>query len=761
MNLCSEILKPELGFDLCELLYPGPQVQELAKTRLAQTQYIQPALFAVEYALARTWMKWGVQPDCMVGHSIGEYTAACLAGVFSLQAALRLVAARGRLMQQPPSGAMTGVMLPEDDIKTLLVQHPGVSLAANNGPSACVISGAANAVVEVEQRLDQVKVPYARLHVGCAPHSPEMDVILPAFRTELEKTKLNPPKLRYMSNVTGGWIKPSDAQNSEYWIRHLRYTVNFYEAARELLKTPRRIFLEVGPGHTLTSLIAQYPQREVAHVSVCSLPHPRHESQDSFAFILNAVGQLWLEGCDFDWLSFYAGETRRRIPLPAYPFERHYYRIAAGRNRASSVAGYERTNGNASAHELATAEETASRLNGGHGRPLLSSPFVRPSNQFERILAEIWENTLGIRELGIHDNFVELGGHSLVAIQLTRRISEAFAIPFKVEHLYEAPTIAKTATLAARLLGRNLEAAAVSGKGHNQEAPVYPGVQLPLVPIRATGARQPLFLVHPGGGGVKVYQQLAKYLDPNQPIYAFQCHVLGSHKAHPLIPVEEMASHYIRSLRPVQPAGPYLLAGWSNGGVIAFEMAIQLQRLGEEVSLVGIFDAASRHHPEPEPKSAASRLTEDILFTGEALATREGQKFTLKKEDLEHLREEDQFEKFLQELRSKELVPPEVDAEALRALLETFTNTNKAMEYYIPGMYHGRVLVLRAREVTPDLRELTRDIYDDPSFGWQQYCSQPVDVRNVPGDHMHMAAEPNIQVLGAVFQRCIDEELKN
>jgi thioesterase domain-containing protein len=221
--------------------------------------------------------------------------------------------------------------------------------------------------------------------------------------------------------------------------------------------------------------------------------------------------------------------------------------------------------------------------------------------------------------------------------------------------------------------------------------------------------------------------------------------------------VEEMAAHYIRFLRQVQPAGPYLLAGWSTGGVIAFEMAVQLQKSGEETSLVSIFDAASRHHPEAEAKDPNSRFIDDILSTGEALAAREGQKFTLTSDDLKHLREEEQVEKFLKELRTRQIVPPEVDAEAIRALLETFTNTNKALEYYIPGTYHGRVVVLRASEVTPDLRELTRDIYDDPSFGWQRYCSQTVDVRYVPGDHMHIAVEPNIQKLGAVFQRCIDE----
>jgi thioesterase domain-containing protein/acyl carrier protein len=606
-----------------------------------------------------------------------------------------------------------------------------------------------------------------------------MDPIVPKFRKELEKTKLSPPRLRYMSNLTGTWITGSEAATPEYWIRHLRQPVNFYAAVKELLKNPRRIFLEVGPGRTLTSLIAQYPERTATQARICSLPHPKDGSQDSFAFALNAIGQLWLEGCDFDWQSLHAGEDRRRIPLPTYPFERHYYRIAVARNQKISGAGHQIAHGNGSAQKQ-TAEHSG-QIVAAHNRPYLSSPLVRPGNPLEKIVAGLWESTLGISDLGIHDNFVELGGHSLVAIQLAGRISEALAVRFTVENLYEAPTIAEVACLAAQLLARSPEETTdktspetpqssaqeprtVSpGLPSRQEsAPVqkasgYRGLQSPLVPIRATGTRQPLFLVHPGGGGIKVYQQLAKYLDPEQPIYAFQCYVLGSHKGHPLIPVEEMAAHYIRFLRQVQPAGPYLLAGWSTGGVIAFEMAVQLQKNGAETSLVGIFDAASRHHAQPESDDTNSSFIEDILSTGEALAAREGQKFTLTRNDLKHLREEEQVEKFLKELRAKQIIPPEVDAGAILALLETFTNTNKALEYYIPGTYHGRVVVLRASEVTPDLRELTRDIYDDPSFGWQRYCSQTVDVRYVPGDHMHIAVEPNIQRLGAILQQCINE----
>src|SRR5579864_254598 len=778
MQLCAEVLKPELGLNLLELLYPDSHGQETAAERLAQTQYTQPALFTIEYALAKTWMKWGLHPECMIGHSVGEYTAACLAGVFSLETALRLVASRGRLMQQAPDGSMTGIMLPASVVASMLVQHPEVSLAAFNAPSACVISGPTAAVAKMEERLAEDQVSYARLHVTSPFHSAMMESIIPAFRKELEKIKMAPPKLRYMSSLTGKWITADEATNPEYWTRHLRQPVNFCDAVLTLLQTPRRIFLEVGPGHTLTSLVAQYPQRTLAHPTICSLPHPRNGTLDNFAFLLNAMGQLWLEGCEFNWRAVHCGEARRRIPLPTYPFEKHYYRITT-RKKPLSAAGDQLQENEASRNE----EQKSAQVFACHERPILSTPYVAPRNELERAIARVWASTLGIHGVGADDNFVELGGHSLLAIQLSNRISEIFAVPFTVEQLYQAPTIAGVAGCAARLFAENSETAAAEaetgkmfalGNGRpSAHSPairdnygaetstiqprMYPGLEAPLVPIRAVGKRQALFLVHPGGGGTKVYQELAKYLDQEQPVYAFQCHVLGSQKAHPLVPVEEMAAHYNRFLLQVQRAGPYLLGGWSTGGVVAFEMAVQLQNCGHAVSLVGIFDAASRHHPENGSISPRLRMAEDILATGVALAAREGQTFGLSRSDLEHLSENEQLEMFVRELQSKKIVPPEVDRRALQALLTTFANTHKALEYYIPGTYHGRVLVLRATDITPELRELTKDIYDDPSFGWQQYCTRPVDVRYVPGDHMHIAVEPNIRTLAAVFQRCIDE----
>ncbi|HEY6351409.1 MAG TPA: beta-ketoacyl synthase N-terminal-like domain-containing protein [Candidatus Angelobacter sp.] len=780
LDTCAEILQKTLAIDIRTILF-AKAVSEIGSL-LDEVEYTTPILFSMEYSLAKLWMDWGVKPDSMVGHSLGEYVAACLAGVLTLQDALRLVAARGLLIQRLPRGSMLSVVLPEEELLAASSSIAGLSVAVVNGPSACVASGSTEAILQLERDLARREIPCRRLRVSHAIHSAMMDPILEDFRTCARNIELHEPSIPYLSNLTGTWIAPAQATSPDYWVDHLRHTVRFSACLTELFKLERRIFLEVGPGNMLSSLIMRHPARAAGLLTLSSLPHPKEGKSDDVEFFLTALAQLWLQGIPVDWEATQSA-ARRRIPLPTYPFEKQYYRVSPVKNGPMRVAAYSLAKDSAPVQENVSADEHTDAA--AYNRPHLSCPFVAPRNELEHTIACFWENTLGMRGVGVEDNFIELGGDSLLAIELARRISKQLVIPFTVENVYEAPTIAGCASLAARLQSQSPGALEyqprlywdtdISGlhqKGSSSgrkserastpecaspEQPSYPGLNQPLVHIRTTGPRQALFFVHPGGGGVTVYQQLAKYLDPDHPIYAFQCHILGSNKGHPLIPVERMASHYIRFLKEIQPAAPYLLAGWSAGGVIAFEMGVQLQRAQQEISLIGIFDAAPYLRPDAEPKDAEARLAEDIIAAGEALATRAGEKFTLTRSDLEHLSEEHQFERFLEELRNKDLVPPAVDAQALRALLETFRNTNKALEFYAPDMYHGRVLVLRAADVTPELLQRTSDIYADPSFGWQQYCSRPVDVRYVPGDHMHMAVEPNIRTLGAVFQNHIDQ----
>jgi acyl transferase domain-containing protein len=328
LNRCCQILRSPLGFDLREILYPVANQREVATQKLQQTAITQPALFAIEYSLAQLWISWGISPKAMIGHSIGEYVAACLAGVFSLEDALGLVTVRGRLMQELPAGSMLAVPLAEEKIKPLLNQD--LSIAAINGQSLCVVSGLSDAVELLEQQLGGQGLECRRLHTSHAFHSIMMEPMLAAFRSQIQKVRLNPPKIAYISNVSGDWITAAEATDPDYWVKHIRQPVKFYDGLKHLLQDSQHVLLEVGAGRTLSTLARRHPHKTNEQVILTSLRHPQDQCQDlqpDIKFLLTTLGQLWLAGVPIDWAAFYEHERRYRLPLPTYPFERQRYWI--------------------------------------------------------------------------------------------------------------------------------------------------------------------------------------------------------------------------------------------------------------------------------------------------------------------------------------------------------------------------------------------------------------------------------------------------
>ena len=336
VDRCCIILKPVLGLDLRTVIYPRESDEKTAQEKLKQTSLTQPALFVIEYALAQLWMSWGIVPQAMIGHSIGEYVAACIAGVMTLSDALNLVAIRGRLMQELPRGSMLSIPLAETDILPLL--NEDLSLATKNTPSSCVVSGTDRAVDALAEYFDTQEIKCRRLHTSHAFHSPMMESILQKFTDEVRKITLSPPQIPYISNITGTWIL-AEATEATYWARHLRETVRFADGVAALKQQPEQILLEVGPGRTLSTLFKQQSAQETDQVVLSSLRHPKEEQSDQ-AFLLTTLGRLWLSGVSVDWSNFYTGEQRHRVPLPTYPFERQRYWIEPQRksNKGDSPA---------------------------------------------------------------------------------------------------------------------------------------------------------------------------------------------------------------------------------------------------------------------------------------------------------------------------------------------------------------------------------------------------------------------------------------
>jgi acyl transferase domain-containing protein len=293
-----------------------------AAARLEQTALAQPALFAVEYALARTLMAWGLVPHAMAGHSIGEYVAACIAGVFTLEDATALVAARGRLMQATPPGAMLAVFLPEDETAALL--DDDLCVAAVNADSLCVVAGPVDAVERLRQRLAASGVGCRLLHTSHAFHSPLMQEAVHPFREEAGRIRLHPPRIPVSSNVSGTWIEDDQATDPGYWGTHLRSTVRFADNLSTLLADPDLLLLEVGPGRSLSNFARQHRSWTPDRVVAATLRQPREQRPDR-QVLLEAVGAMWSAGARVDWDAQLDADSRRRVRLPSYPFQRERY----------------------------------------------------------------------------------------------------------------------------------------------------------------------------------------------------------------------------------------------------------------------------------------------------------------------------------------------------------------------------------------------------------------------------------------------------
>lgn len=326
IDACSAILSPHLGLDLRDILYPGEGHSEQASVKLARTAFAQPALFVMEYALAGLWMQWGIVPKAMIGHSVGEYVAATLAGVFSIEQALAVVALRGYLMDRMEPGSMIAVPLAEREAQALLSGQ--LSLAAVNGPRMCVISGPSSEVEQLEAMLEARNIRGRRLHTSHAFHSSMMEPAAAEFVKGLRAFPLNPPQIPFFSNLTGGWATADLAMDPEYWGRHLRHTVRFSDSMGEVAKIPELIYLEVGPGQVLSTLVRQQPARAQDQLILSSV-RPAAENANDEELLLGSLGKMWLAGVPVLWEGFSAHEKRHRVELPTYPFERQRFWVDA------------------------------------------------------------------------------------------------------------------------------------------------------------------------------------------------------------------------------------------------------------------------------------------------------------------------------------------------------------------------------------------------------------------------------------------------
>jgi len=398
MERCFEAVKP-LTADLKSVMFGLTGDTEAA---LKATRYTQPALFSIEYALARLLESWGLKAWASIGHSVGEFVSASLSGVMRPEDAARLVAERGRMMNELPGGSMLSVRLPAKEVEHRL--GTGMAIASENGPSLCVVAGPTDKVEALQREYEAGGVMAKLLHTSHAFHSPMMDDAVAPFTAKVEGVTLSAPRVPFVSTLTGKWIEPHEATDPRYWGRHLRATVKFAQGVATLWKEKNVLLLEVGPRATLATL-ARQQVTDKAHQLCASCLSDTPDSEEPS--LLAALGQLWCAGVEPDWNAVHAPARRRRVALPTYPFERQRFWIEP-------------------LHEQ-TEVQTVSR-----------------TSNLSTQLRQVFEETSGI-EIGAGDggvSFLELGLDSLFLTQIAIAVGRKFNVKVTFRQLVEElPTL--------------------------------------------------------------------------------------------------------------------------------------------------------------------------------------------------------------------------------------------------------------------------------------------------------------------------------
>lgn len=454
---CCALFTKELGTDLKAIIFPEAGKEEEAAGQLKQTIYTQASLFTIHYSLAQLWIHWGIRPQAMIGHSIGEFAAACLAGVFSLEDAVMLVANRGRMMQELPTGSMLSIRAAEEDVLPRLPE--GCSIAANNGPQLCVASGPTAAITALQVALEADGIQAKLLVTSHAFHSPMMEPMVEAYRKVVESVALNTPRIPIISTVTASWMKDEEATSAAYWSSHVRATVRFAQAVKFAWEENDSVMLEVGPRTTATTLARQQSKDPKRHVAVSSMGSGSGNGIEMTA-LLRAVGGLWQSGIEIDHGKFFERETRHRIPMPTYAFERvrHWVEPVALVGARSSAAAPER----ALAAVPATTTDAGAAL----------SPKEELITQIKVLLEE--SSGLELAEASNEDTFLEMGLDSLFLTQVATSLSKKFGVKVSFRQLNEdLPNLDKLADhILPHWTGAGATAPAKSSAQAGQAQPV-------------------------------------------------------------------------------------------------------------------------------------------------------------------------------------------------------------------------------------------------------------------------------------------------
>lgn len=480
LDQCAEIIKSEIDVDLLSLLFPPADLREEMAEQLRSTHLAQPAIFSIEYALAQQWQHWGITPACMIGHSIGEFAAACIAGILSLPDALKLICTRGRLIVELPKGAMLSVRATREQVTPYL--NDEINLAATNGAKSCVIAAPFEPMAALEARLSDDGIEHKRLHTSHAFHSSMMEPVVGEFQQAVASVELKAPTIPIYSTVLADWMTPETATSPAYWAAHLRHPVQFFESISALWEKSDHALLEVGPGNTLATLAGQNPDRKKAQACLATLPHPT-STESAQLHMRSTLGALWSHGLDLDWdLAEAKTAYPAKAKLPSYPFQRRsFYR--------------EPTNQIPGAPALPTAQ-AAPPVALPSVAPTPPAPASDPTVDITSRLCEAISDLSGISpdEITQDLTFLELGFDSLLLTQACREVQDLFGVKVSLKDLMN--DLSSLELLSAHVAANTTIAPAV------QPQPIAPVANAPLP---AAGSQLAIDPNHP---------QVAYYLTP-------------------------------------------------------------------------------------------------------------------------------------------------------------------------------------------------------------------------------------------------------
>lgn len=738
IDYCVEIARKQIDIDLRQILYPTPERYAEAEQLLREPRFLVLSIWVTEYALARTLMNWGISPQCMVGHSLGEYVAACLSGVLSVEDAVAMVALRGLLYHRVPEGASLSVSMPERELVEVI--PPGVEISVINTPSQCVVSGRPEVIDAFEQTLVGKDVQVRRLNVAAAVHSSHVEPVMGEVRRFAENLEIGSIGIPYLSNVTGAWIRQQDI-TADYWAQHLRRTVRFSDNIQNMLQQGGFVVLEVGPGVTLTTLVGQQITPDNDTVVIPTMRHPRDKRADR-EVLLQSLGRAWSHGVDIDWAALHGESEHRLTSFPVYSFERQKHWIDA---RPSSASGAG-TNlfGN---DDRAVAESRSA--SSGTAPPALRLAEPYHDDPLARAVAEIWQAMLGISDFQPEHDFFALGGTSLVAVQLMSRLQRRLGLQRKLQpqELLQAPAFGAfvdhlRSTGAFAVEHGEARAGNEAAQRSRPQVQVSEATSLVLLQTGTAAHLPPVLFVHPGGGHVFHYRLLAKALGPAWSVYGFKAPGLDGEQA-PLDTVEALAEHHLASLRKSGWArAPYCLAGSSMGGYVAFEMAQRLLGMGEEVAFLSMLDT-------PGPGQIVKGLEDHTDYVGYLFGGMWG--VEISPERLRQLPEDARIPYALEQM-AKAGVDLGYDEDDARHVLDVFVSNARAMRAYEPKPYSGAITFFRARE----RRKWDPDY---PDGAWTPYVQGKMLIEVVPGDHITMHEPPHVEELAARMRRCLMDSL--